>query len=53
MATKLKAPSFKFKPVKIKAPIGSTGDQLAGMVNVILGVSLFAATVPLIGAASN
>lgn len=49
----LKAPAFKFKPVNLKAPKASTGDQLGNMFNVIIGLSLFAATVPLIGAATN
>lgn len=49
----LKAPTFKFKPVKMKAPQASTSDQLSGMFSAIIGLSLFAATVPLIGAVTN
>ncbi len=49
----LKAPKLRFKPVKLKAPTASTGDQLGNMFNVIIGLSLFAATVPLIGVASS
>jgi len=49
----LKAPSFKFKSVNLKAPKASTSDQLSGIFGVIIGLSLFAATVPLIGAAGS
>ncbi len=49
----LKAPTFKLKSVTLKAPKGSTGDQLSGIFSAIIGLSLFAATVPLIGAVTN
>lgn len=44
---------FKFKPVKLKAPTPSTGEQLGNIFNVIIGTTLLVATLPLIGAASS
>ncbi len=49
----LKAPAFKFKPVNLKAPSGSKDTDLSKIFNVIFGVTLVAATIPLISAASS
>ena len=44
---------FKFNPIKLKAPSPSTENSLKGVFDVIFGVTLVSATLPLIGAASS
>lgn len=44
---------FKFKPVKLKAPSGSTEASLKGFFDVIFGTTLVVATLPLIAAVKS